>query len=75
MLPSPVHQLLGSFRQFQAILATFSLLSYFQCIGQLLTFCVSIVTVILLLRVSQLDAQKIACVENVFVQSFSSSVR
>ena len=40
-----------------------------------LSFCVSIVTVMLLLRVKQLNAQKIACVENVFVQSFSSSVK
>ena len=59
---SPVHTLLGNFS------ATFSLLSNFQCIGQLLSFCVSIVTVMLLLRVKQLKSteyKNIDCVENV----------
>ena len=69
---SPVHKLLGNFS------ATFSLLSDFQCIGQLLSFCVSLVTVMLLLRVKQLKSaeyQNIACVENIFVQSFSFTIR
>ena len=64
----------ATFRQLQAFSATFSLLSNFQCIRQLLSFCVSIVTVMLLLRVKQLKSaeyKNIACVENTFVQSFS----
>ena len=53
---SPVHKLLGNFSATLDFLATFSLLSNFQCIGQLLRFGVSIVTVVLLLRVKQLKS-------------------
>ena len=65
---SPVHKLLGNFS------ATFSLLSNFQCIGKLPSFCVSIVTVMLLLRVKQLSAEY-RCVEKISVQSSSFSIR
>ena len=71
---SSVHKLLGNFSATSGFSATFSLLSNFQCIRQLLSFCVSIVTVMLLLRVKQLKSaeyKNIACVENIFVQSFS----
>ena len=44
---SPVHKLLGNFS------ATLGFSSNFQYIGQLLSFCVSIDTVMLLLRVKQ----------------------
>ena len=43
-----------------------------------LSFCISIVTVMLLLRVTQLKSaeyKNIACVENIFVQSFSFTIR
>ena len=43
----------ATFRQLSAFLATFSLLSNFQFIGQLLSFCASIVTDMLLLRVKE----------------------
>ena len=62
-----------TFRQLGAFQETFSLLSNFQCIGQLLSFCISMVTVVLLLRVKRLkraEYKSIACVENIFVQSF-----
>ena len=45
---------------------------------QLLSFCAPIVTVLLLLRVKQLKSaeyKNIACIENIFVQSFSSTIR
>ena len=53
---SPVHKLFGSFSATLGFLSTFSLLSNFQLIGQLLIFCVSIVTVMLLLHVKQLKS-------------------
>ena len=47
-----LQQLFGNFR----LLATFSLLSTFQCIGQLSSFCFSIGTVMFLVRVTQLKS-------------------
>ena len=78
MAVSPVHKLLSNFQKLEAFSAAFRWLSNFQCIGQLLSFCVSIVTVMLLLRVKQLKSaeyKNIACVENIFVQSFSFTIR
>ena len=53
-------QLFGNFGRF----------GNFQCIWKLLSFCVSIVIVMLLLRVKQLESAEYtntACVENIFV--------
>ena len=82
MQTSPVCKLLGNiFGNFSAILglfANFSLLSNFQCIGQILSFSFSIVTLMLLPQVKQLKSaeyRNIACVENVFNQSFSFTIR
>ena len=64
----------AAFRQLGAFQATFSLLSNFQCIGQLLSLCISMVTVVLLLRAKRLkraEYKNIPCFENIFVQSFS----
>ena len=44
----------ATFLQLYAFSATSSLVSNFQCIGQLPSFCVSIVTIMLLLRVKKL---------------------
>ena len=78
MSSSPVHKLLGSFS------ATLGFFDNFQLVEQLSMhrvtskFCVSIVTVMLLLRVKQLKSaeyKNIARVENIFVQSFSFTIR
>ena len=75
---SPVRKLLGNFSSTLDFFGNFQLVEQLSIHRATSKFCVSIVTVMPLLQVKQLrsaEYKNIACVENIFVQSFSFTVR